>query len=290
MSARVGGGELRNDVWQQRVVAARDQVARASRRRSWLRQVVAAAWNDVAYPAAWVWNVAGIARDDVNVQMEDRLACGLADVDADVEAVRAVALEDGGPRGVYRVRERVTFVRCRVEPPRDVATRYEQRVAGGDRETRPTSHEPGRIRGTGGLRKGRRMGNRQTAARSSGSRPPFDSKRPLQADRSAFRTAPTRHATLGASGEVARRADVTKLERRSPSASPLTTCHQCRTWLKPGGHDQRTPLLAVRTACLSVAPPHDGMRSFVTNNLFLNCCRSGRQLQDSVRSAPDDPT
>ncbi len=37
--------------------------------------------------APWVGDVAAVARDEVDVQVEDGLACGFADVDADVEAV-----------------------------------------------------------------------------------------------------------------------------------------------------------------------------------------------------------
>ena len=37
--------------------------------------------------APWVRYVAAVARDEVDVKVEDGLACGFADVDADVEAV-----------------------------------------------------------------------------------------------------------------------------------------------------------------------------------------------------------
>jgi hypothetical protein len=47
----------------------------------------------VADAAARVADVPGVARDDVEMQVEDRLAGG-PEVHADVEAVRPVALED----------------------------------------------------------------------------------------------------------------------------------------------------------------------------------------------------
>ena len=53
--------------------------------------VEALAGDDVADAAPWVGYVAAVARDEVDVQVEDGLACGFADVDADVEAVGVVA-------------------------------------------------------------------------------------------------------------------------------------------------------------------------------------------------------
>ena len=63
-------------------------------------EVVALAGDDVADAAAWVGDVAGVARDEVDVEVEDGLAGGFADVDADVEAVGVVAAFDQLPAAV----------------------------------------------------------------------------------------------------------------------------------------------------------------------------------------------
>jgi hypothetical protein len=78
---------------------------------------------------------AGVAPGDV--PMEDGLACGFADVDADVEAVGVVtageelsALVDGGCYGG-------SLLRRGVEPGRDVPSRDDQQVAFAHREGIP---------------------------------------------------------------------------------------------------------------------------------------------------------
>jgi hypothetical protein len=50
--------------------------------------------DDVADTAARIRDVAGVARDDVDVQVKDGLARGRANVPADVEAVGPIMLED----------------------------------------------------------------------------------------------------------------------------------------------------------------------------------------------------
>jgi hypothetical protein len=107
----VGGGEMGDDVREERVVAARDEIARDRPRRavvadlcrtnsgsvvsgfSRTSQIIATSWNNVADAAARVGDVVRVARDDVDVQVEDRLARRGADVDADVEAVGRVAAQ-----------------------------------------------------------------------------------------------------------------------------------------------------------------------------------------------------
>jgi hypothetical protein len=49
-----------------------------------------AAGDDVSHAAGRVGDVAAVARDQVDVEVEDGLAGGFADVDADVEAVGGV--------------------------------------------------------------------------------------------------------------------------------------------------------------------------------------------------------
>ena len=51
------------------------------------REIVAPARDHVPDTAGWVGHVAGVARDDVDVEVGDGLAGGLADVDADGVAV-----------------------------------------------------------------------------------------------------------------------------------------------------------------------------------------------------------
>jgi hypothetical protein len=52
----------------------------------------------VPHPAARRLDVAVVPGNDVDVQVKDRLARGLADVHADVVAVGPVDALDGGPR------------------------------------------------------------------------------------------------------------------------------------------------------------------------------------------------
>jgi hypothetical protein len=58
----------------------------------------------VPYTTARIWDVAVIARDQVNVEVEDRLPRGRPDVDSYVEAVRPVSAEHFISRDVERSR------------------------------------------------------------------------------------------------------------------------------------------------------------------------------------------
>src|SRR5262249_10307718 len=84
---------------------------------------------DVSHAPSWIGNVARIPRNDVHVQVEDRLARTLADVHADVEAVwewallRSIALQDRFSCDCRRFSELSTFVCGRLEPARDVPLR-----------------------------------------------------------------------------------------------------------------------------------------------------------------------
>ena len=60
-------------------------------------------------PAARVWNVAPVARNDVNVQMRNRLTCRLANVHADVEAIRCMTPQDLLAGSVDGVGQRLSF-------------------------------------------------------------------------------------------------------------------------------------------------------------------------------------
>jgi hypothetical protein len=73
----------------------------------------------------------------VDVQVEHRLACGFADVDADVEAVGAVVCGDQVSASVEVGCEGRSFLSRGVEPGRDVPSRDEEQVAFADREGVP---------------------------------------------------------------------------------------------------------------------------------------------------------
>ncbi len=93
--------------------------------------------DDVPDAASGIADVAPVAGDDVDVEVEDGLAGGLADVDADGEAVGAVRGLDGGPRAVDAGEEGEPLGLGRLEPRCHVATGHDEGVAGGDREGVP---------------------------------------------------------------------------------------------------------------------------------------------------------
>ncbi len=111
-----------------------------------MAQVVSARWDDVAYAAARVGHVAVEARDDVHMQVEDRLAAGRADVDADVEAVGDLRMKTAQDRvaGDRDRRGQLGLLGGRgLEPGRDVPARDEERVRGGDGEGVPEAEGEG---------------------------------------------------------------------------------------------------------------------------------------------------
>ena len=57
-------------------------------------EIVPTGWDHMSYPATWVWNVAPISWNDVNVQVGNRLTCNLANIYADVEGIRRVEPQD----------------------------------------------------------------------------------------------------------------------------------------------------------------------------------------------------
>jgi hypothetical protein len=77
----------------------------------------------------------------VDVKVEDGLARGLADVNADVEAVGVVAAHQEVPGAVDGCRDRCLLLLAGVEPGRDVPPRDDQEVALADREA-CAGHEP----------------------------------------------------------------------------------------------------------------------------------------------------
>ena len=91
----------------------------------------------MADPAARVGGIARKARDEVNVQVGDGLACGFADIDADVEAVRAVAALDFLLRRVDGCQNFGLLFRSGFEPTRDMSLGNNECVSTGNRETIP---------------------------------------------------------------------------------------------------------------------------------------------------------
>jgi hypothetical protein len=92
-------------------------------------EVVALARDDVPHAAPWVVDVAAVARDQVDVQVEDGLAGGPADVDADVVAVRAVAAGDQLAAVVEGLADGLVLLGAGVEPGGHVPPRDDEQVA-----------------------------------------------------------------------------------------------------------------------------------------------------------------
>ena len=91
--------------------------------------VVALARNDVANASARVGDVVLVAGDQVDVEVEDRLAGGGSDVDADIEAVRGMAAGDQLTASVDAGHQGGSLLGRGVEPRRHVPTRDDEQVA-----------------------------------------------------------------------------------------------------------------------------------------------------------------
>jgi hypothetical protein len=100
-------------------------------------QVVRAGGYHVANAAARVGDVAGVAGDDVDVEVKDRLARGGADVPADVEPVGPVLLQDLVPGDRDRGDQLLLLRGSGLPPGGDVAAGDEEGVPGGHREGVP---------------------------------------------------------------------------------------------------------------------------------------------------------
>ena len=99
--------------------------------------VVALGGDDVSHAAPGVGDVGLVAGDQVDVQVEDGLARGFSDVDADVEAVGAVAAGDQLSASIEGGGQGRLFLGGGVEPGRDVPSRDEEQVAFAHREGVP---------------------------------------------------------------------------------------------------------------------------------------------------------
>jgi len=119
------------------VLAARDEAALLWGGSRQGGEVVAFPGDDVADAAAGVGHVAFVARDEVEVEVEDGLASGPSDVQADVVAVGVVAVghEVAGP--VEGGEDGRALLVARVEPGGDVAPGDDEEMAGGHGEGVP---------------------------------------------------------------------------------------------------------------------------------------------------------
>ena len=164
-------------------------------RDSRAREVVAAAGDHVADPAARVGHVARVPRNDVNVQVEDRLPGRPPDVDPDVVAVGCMRRLDRRLRGLHRLQQLPPFLAGRLEPARDVPARDEQRVPVRHRERVPQPDHPLALVEAA---VGRDVAERAGAFRH-GARAAFGSQRVMTSAPSspASRHSAHRHAVIG---------------------------------------------------------------------------------------------
>ncbi len=91
--------------------------------------------DDTAHATGWIHHITLVARDQVKVQVLNRLACCDALVDADVEAVGVMLIDDALSDDVEQVEERRAFFGCCLVEGSDVAAWDDERVprAHGDR-------------------------------------------------------------------------------------------------------------------------------------------------------------
>ena len=170
-------GQLRDDVRQQRVVTAGDQTLGEDRRSRRLRQIVPAAWNDMANAASWIWNVTVVPRDDVNVEMRNRLPSRRSDVDANVEAVRRMSSQHcfpGGGNALGQRRSLSSVASNQLATCRRVTTRACPSETANASQTPNTRSDSKNTRlGSGLAKRTGRLGHGSTLSRD-----PFDSERP----------------------------------------------------------------------------------------------------------------
>jgi len=92
--------------------------------------VMLSAGQYAADASAWVGYVAGIARDEVNVNVDARLAARGSDIDADIVAIGPMPFSDGGLSAIEKGENGRFFLRRHVEEICDMAARNNQNVAG----------------------------------------------------------------------------------------------------------------------------------------------------------------
>ena len=75
--------------------------------------------------AARIWDIADISRDHMDMEVRHGLSTGYAFVEADVEAVRRMALCQQVLRFIDRLHQRDAFVLAEITPLRNMPLRYE---------------------------------------------------------------------------------------------------------------------------------------------------------------------
>ena len=170
----------------------------------------------MAHAAARVGDVAVVARDQVDVQVEDGLAGGFADVDADVEAVGAVAAGDQLSASVEAGGQGRSLLGGGVEPGGDVPSRDDEQVAFADREGVPEGPREAVFEGDavlGGEAEGARGGCRHGVVVRP-PRPSGDLEPSVEACGDAGGAAPGLHRPTGLSAGLADGAPVVVGDRR----------------------------------------------------------------------------
>ena len=133
-------------------------------------QVVGLPWNDVPHTASRVRHIALIPGDDMDVQVEDGLAGGRADVDSDIEAIGPVPPQNLPARAFDAIQERVLLLRSGIKPRRHMPARNDQSVPFRNRVTVPQpkalfclKDDPGWVRGAKWAVAGHARGSSQAA-------------------------------------------------------------------------------------------------------------------------------
>jgi hypothetical protein len=220
----------------------------------------------VPYAAARVWDVTSVARNDVNVEMRNRLTSGLAHVHTQVETVRSMTSKDLLASRLDGIGERLLFWGGCVEPTPHVTTSHQKRVSNGHRERVPKAddelglqEDACRIWVTEWALRLRHM-NRLSAGDL------FGLELALKANSPALRAAPARHPPPCQPGKMA---DGTEVPYpHTVGSGPLVSAADQRcARLKASSSHQCRPLGTVGT-CRTARPfPHDDMSGLVRNNL-----------------------
>ncbi len=102
--------------------------------------VVGLARKNPSHPTPGIWLVSGIARNQMNVKMWDRLTSGRAVIDSDVVAVRSEFHLDCGLGSVKKGKQIDAFFDAQVKQRTDVALRNDECVPGRNREAIPNDY------------------------------------------------------------------------------------------------------------------------------------------------------
>jgi hypothetical protein len=86
--------------------------------------------HDPAHPAARIFRVAGIARNQVDMHVHHRLSGGSPVVDADIEAVRTSFNQQQLPHLRHQLEQRTLLFQCCLEERGDVPLRNNEAMAG----------------------------------------------------------------------------------------------------------------------------------------------------------------